>query len=56
LVCLAVALGNAYEAVYIDNTDGFWKAVSWLCAVGGFLGFLAFLFDAASEYFSRTGD
>lgn len=55
-VCLGIGLGNAYEAAYIDRADGFWIIVSWLCAAAGLLGFLGFLLDAASDYFSRTDD
>jgi len=53
LVSLVIALANAYEATHLDNPNGVWYIVSWLCAAAGTVGFLAFLVIAISEHFSK---
>jgi protein-S-isoprenylcysteine O-methyltransferase Ste14 len=53
LVCLAIAVANIYEATHNGNPNGLMYVVSWICAAGGLIGFVAFLFVAVSEYLSR---
>jgi hypothetical protein len=53
VVCLLIAAGNAYEAVYIDSPRGFMNALSWVCTAGGIIGLLLFLLVAVSDHFSK---
>ena len=46
LVCLFIALGNRYEAVYVDRPDGFMRIVSWICVVAGLFFFVISLIHA----------
>lgn len=48
IFCLVVALGNAYEAVYI-RPSSFMSIVDWIFVVGGFLGFVVLILEAITD-------
>jgi len=52
-VCLAIAAGNVYEAMRIDQPNGIMYIVSWLFAAAGAFGFIIFLVIAIFGHFSE---
>lgn len=55
LIAPTIGLANAYEASHIDNPNGVMYIVSWLLAVLGAVGFVAFMVIAISAH-PRTDD
>jgi len=51
-VCLAIAAGNVYEAMRIDQPNGIMYIVSLLFAAAGAIGFIVFLVIAIFGHFS----
>jgi tellurite resistance protein TehA-like permease len=51
---LAIAALNVYEALNIDNPNGFMYVLSWVCAGIGVIMSFVFLVMAISEHFSRN--
>jgi hypothetical protein len=51
-VCLTIAGLNVYEALRIDDPNGFMYPMSWLFAAAGLIASVAFLVGAIIEHIS----